>query len=378
MFILFLFSFKAHSIDVGNGLDGICNQVTIAANPKNYYQCTSLVINGPLNVFKAGGAGANVGTVVIKVQNDVTIGAGGTIDLSGADGENGNTALPITGGAAGAGGGAGGNSAATNGSNGNGLGKGTGGSLATITVGTPYGGGGGGGSYGAVDVITANSGTGDSGGVAGANGATYFPESNFETSFTGGSGGGAGGTGVDSSGPTSSYGSSGGGGGGAIRIVAGGDITIAGSIISNGGAGGGIAATISSGGGGGGSGGAIWLQAAGAIDIAGTTSLTGGARGITDDAVFSYGFGGRGGKGRIRLDDADGIITGAGVDPAAYSTTFTPTAITSGATRQYTSAVACGRISLDDQKPFNNLINLILGMLLATLVYFSILRKGKV
>jgi hypothetical protein len=165
--------------------------------------------------------------------------------------------------------------------------------------------------------------------------------------------------------------------------VAGGDITINGRINSNGGKGGGINSTQSSGGGGGGSGGAIWIQAAGNLEVNGTITTAGGSGGIN---IYGNGAntgqGGDGGKGGIRLDDSDGVIVGgAGVDAGFYQGTFSPTPITSGtsAIRQYTSSVSCASVALDDQeKPLNNLINLVLGMSIAGLAHYLISRKSKV
>lgn len=390
IFILFLFSFlftdRAVAIDVGDGSDGNCVDGTFVST-KKYYQCVDLTITGPapINVFSGTGPGADGATLVIKVQQDVTIANGATIDLSGANGNDGNSAGIIIGGKAGAGGGAGGNSTATNGANGNGTGGGTGGTFTLHTALGPdaYAGGGGGGSYGTQSATQPLIGDNDGAAVAaGVNGITYFPEINFDTNFSGGSGGAAGGTGTDLV-DIPWYGSSGGGGGGAIRIISGGNITIDGTVISSGGNGGGIGTVTSSGGGGGGSGGAIWLQAAGTLSISATGSVIalGSIGGINASGLF--GFGGDGGLGRIRMDDADGAITNNGtVTPAiGHSTTFTPTAITSGSStlsRQYSSSVACGRVSLENEKPLNNLVNLIFGMIIASVVYFSISRKGKI
>lgn len=377
------------AIDVGDGSDGICDEVTITATPKNYYQCTSLNINGAITVFKAGQAGAGVGPVVIKVQGDATIGAGGSIDFSGANGAFGNNTVR-PGGAAGAGGGAGGSSQiGAAGLSGNGPGAGIFGQyVADDPAGTSsYGGGGGGGSYKTKSATVPNDGfdsNGGGAGSAGTNGPIFVTsESQFDSNFSGGSGGGAGGGGTINGSAVS--GSSGGGGAGAIRIISGGNIVVAGQIIFNGGAGGGIGSsggspTQSSGAGGGASGGAVWLQAVGSLKIENTGSISalGGLGGKNDFDLI----GGNGGNGGIRLDDADGVIENLGVGNILpsdyYHTTFGSTATS----RLYTSSVACGRVALEDQKPFNNLINLILGMMITSLIYLSVYfsrsRKGKV
>lgn len=387
---LFLLSHSAFAIDVGDGSDGACNitggGATQITSARRSYQCTTLNVDANLNDFKGGSVpGSNGAPLVIKVQGNVTIAVGVTIDLSGENGADGNTVAAVNGGRAGAGGFAGGDSTAASGSNGNGAGAGSGGTFAPRT-GAPssYGGGGGGGSYQTVAGVSPLNGD-DNGNVipAGANGTTYGPESSFDTSFSGGSGGAAGGRGIDAT-AVSWFGSSGAGGGGALRIISGGNIVVDGTIISKGGDGGGNAGTTtSSGGGGGASGGAVWLQAAGTLTVSGTGSITAhGGVGGSNDSGFA-GFGGDGGEGRIRLDDADGVIGGAGtVSPAPYSTTFTPTAITSSTismTRQYTSDVSCASVALGDQdKPFNNVVNLILGLAIAYLIHLVASNKSKV
>lgn len=391
--ILFLFSLiitdQSYAIDVGNGSDGTCDvsgaattQITAA---RKSYQCTTLNIDGNLDVFKGDQAGAGGAILLIKVQGNVTIGAGNTIDLTGNVGANGNIVAIASGGAAGAGGFSGGSSTATIGANGNGSGDGTGGAFAAFNgITDSIGGGGGGGSYKTIGATAPTD--GDNNGTvvdAGANGIIHGNENNFDNVFVGGSGGAAGGSGRDSTNALW-FGSAGGGGGGAIRILSGGNIVVDGSIISNGGAGGGTVAEVSSGGGGGGSGGAIWLQAAGTLTISatGTLTATGGAIGINSSGFL--GFGGNGGNGRIRLDDADGAITNLGsVTPAAFSTTFVPTAIpsagTSELTRQYSSSITCAKVMIDNHSPLNNLLNVFLGMMIAMVAYLiSDSKKGKI
>jgi hypothetical protein len=199
--------------------------------------------------------------------------------------------------------------------------------------------------------------------VAGANGVIFGSEATFDTTFTGGAGGAAGGSGIDTI-PNLWFGSSGGGGGGALHIISGGNILVDGTIISKGGDGGGAGAERSSGGGGGASGGAIWLQAAGTLTVSATGVITanGGTFGV--NATGFIGSGGDGGTGRIRLDDADGVITNLGsVSPAPFSTSFVPTAISSSssmATRAYSSTVACGRVTEDFDKSIP--INIFIGI----------------
>jgi len=391
--ILLLFCLQARAEDVGDGSDGDCTVTGIGTQitaTRKTYQCTSLTIDADLDVFSGNNAiGSGGSAVVIKVQNNVTVVAGTTIDLSGAAGVDGNSINAIKpGGPSGAGGGAGGNSVGVSmdGTNGSGAGGGIAGKNVTPFP-SAYGGGGGGGSYGTKAALEPTPGDNSVGSVplsVGANGIIYGNEANFETTFIGGSGGGAGGGGNDSIDPFT--GSSGGGGGGALRIIAGGNIVIDGTILANGGDGGGTGATTYAGGGGGGSGGAIWLQAAGHLSISpsGTLSVAGGSFGENDFA----GFGGNGGLGRIRLDDGDGIIANSGtVTPVTiYTSVFTPTPPptppptpdpTSGASgvRQYSSNVSCAKVALDSSSE-NFVINLILGLGLS--LGFGLLTKRKI
>lgn len=391
MLALFLLSQSAFAIDTGDGSDGVCNisggadtQITSA---RTTYQCKSLNIDANLNDFKGGIIASSGSPLIIKVQEEVTIQAGVTVDFSGENGGDGLIGGAVTGGRAGAGGSSGGSGTATNGSSGSGTGAGAGGDFATRTgAASSFGGGGGGGSYKTVGTAATD---GDDNGTiisAGVNGSVYGPESAFDTSFTGGSGGGAGGSGIDGA-SASWLGSAGGGGGGALRIIAGGNITVHGSILANGGDGGGdVTTTTSSGGGGGASGGAIWLQSAGTLTVSntGVVSAVGGFGG--ENTSGFAGFGGNGGDGRIRLDDSDGVITtiaGSSITPNPYSTTFSPTALptTGGGTnavgRQYNSSVSCAKVSLDEKQPFF-LINLIAGFLAVGLIHLSLSRKSKV
>ncbi len=367
--VIITFAFLAQSVlasDTGDGSDGTCD-VTGAAttqitSARKSYQCTTLIINGNLAVFNGAGAGAGGDALVIKVQNDVTIDSGFTLDLRGAPGIAGNTTVGVKlGGLGGAGGSAGGNTpgVGVNGESGGGTGGGLFGDYVepVPTTNSSYGGGGGGGSYknkAGVEPQDGHDSVNTIVGSSGVNGSVYGSEATFNATFSGGSGGGAGGGGKDG---TAYTGSTGGGGGGALRIISGGNITINGIILLNGGVGGGGELTTNAGGGGGGSGGGLWLQAAGTLTVNGTLSAVGGARGMTDlgGDIDKIGAGGNGGQGRIRLDDADGVITNNGtITPAAYSTRFPPT-------REYSSGIACASISLDDQDNFSFLMNVILG-----------------
>ena len=394
---LYVISQSAFAIDVGNGSDGNCNvtggTTTKITSAKKYYQCENLNIDANLYDFQGSQAGAGGEALLIKVQGNVTIAAGVTVDLSGEGGFAGDAIFGIkTGGRGGAGGFSGGSTLGPNldGVNGSGTGGGFKGRQVDHQLMYSYGGGGGGGSYKNQGVILATDGddignTGSKPGTGGEQGVIYGDEAIFESSFTGGSGGAGGGGGQESTQPDFS-GSSGGGGGGAIHIVAGGNITIDGSIISNGGGGGGIGSK--SGGGGGGSGGAIWLQAGKNIVVSNSGSITssGGAKGLS---VGAFG-GGEGGQGRIRLDDNDGIIEIIGsptISPTPYSTTSSaasipssiPTSEVNAITKQYTSGVSCASVALDEkEKMYNNLLNLILGMSIISLVYFSLSKKSKV
>lgn len=378
LFILFYFSVApfAHAIDVGDGSDGACTEASFLVG-KRTYQCTTLTISANVNLFKGQGGSS----IVIKVQNNVTIDPGVTIDIGGNDGLDGTTAA-VNGGAGGPGGGSGGNSRlGLDGLSGSGSGAGTAGKFVANLGVRSYGGGGGGASYKTISGTTASDGDDGGGGgtvpgTAGANGSVYASEATFDTTFAGGSGGAAGG-GADNGGTIVS-GSSGGGGGGAIRIISGGNIVIDGQITSKGGNGGGVAGTISSGAGGAASGGAIWLQAAGTLTVSASGTLTalGGTGGTNDSGVS--GLGGDGGDGRIRLDDADGVITNNGtVTPAPFSASFSPTtAGTSSVTaRQYSSSISCAKVSEEFNQ--NHLINLVFGFLIAgTLHLISSKRKA--
>lgn len=376
MLILFLFPLSsAFCIDTGDGSDGACKATThfLVASKRNY-NCTTLDIDGPINLFK-GAAGT---PVVIKVLGNATISF--PIDLSGDTGTDGDASTGVAGGSSGAGGYAGGNSTLANGVNGGGLGGGVAGKFVAPDPGS-YGGGGGGGSYKTQAATQPVAGFGSGSGTnplsAGSNAlAIIGDEDAFDSAFIGGQGGAAGGGGFDG---TASCGSSGGGGGGALHIVTGGDITLDAAIIANGGNGGGFTGpAISGGGGGGGSGGAVWLQAAGELSITlnGSISAVGGLKGTNLFAIA----GGDGGDGGIRLDDGDGNITIdplASITPSHLSRAFTPTVATS-LPRQYNSSVSCARVAIDDEQMKNSLLNILIGIMIASLGYLFVSRKGKI
>ena len=176
--------------------------------------------------------------------------------------------------------------------------------------------GGGGGGF----VTTGGAGTNvqvSVGGVRGAGGASYPPSAAIG-GFVGGSGGGA--VGYPVYGDTAHC-SSGGGGGGALAVVAR-TISVTGSILASGGAGGvnGLAGS------GGGSGGFIWLRAT-SVGITGLVQAPGGLGGHGSSAN-----GGDGSAGRINIDAysiagsttpayAAGTTVGlAGDDAAGFST----------------------------------------------------------
>jgi hypothetical protein len=100
-------------------------------------------------------------------------------------------------------------------------------------------------------------------------------------------------------------GGGGGGGGGALRITAGEDIVLGGKISANGGDGGRGNAGLG-GNGGGGSGGSILLQAGGQITLE-PGSIVSAVGGKGASGVLSP-RGGDGGDGRIRFEDADGVL----------------------------------------------------------------------
>ena len=245
--------------------------------------------------------------LVIRATGPVVV--EGSINLAGLPGGDSGTGMPRGGGggpaAGGNYGGAGGRADGTDGSSGQGPGGGGGGTTGQVEA----GGGGGGASF----ATLGDPGVSSPAGTGGRPGAPYGDPYLFP--IRGGSGGGGGG-GLEG---TNGGGAGGGGGGGAIRISSGSDVTVNGGISVDGGPGGNSNGTS---GGAGGSGGSIHIQAQGDLLVAGTITALGGAGGIASGSSSSDG--GTGGGGRIRLEDADGITSGAGtVDPTPTSGTPT-------------------------------------------------------
>lgn len=181
----------------------------------------------------------------------------------------------------------------------------------------------------------------------------------FNGTFRGGAGGGAGGDG-----PTSPFEfGAGGGGGGALHIIAGGDINITSTIDARGGNGG--DGGIDGGGGGAGSGGVIWLQSLRNINISGSLNVLGG----TGGTATAGGVGGNGGDGFIRLDDADGVITGGGSFPNAITNALSATASSS----TLKSDISCGTVKPSEERD-NMLLQLILAFL-AVEIFARLVRK---
>jgi hypothetical protein len=205
--------------------------------------------------------------LVILVENDFIVEAGGLVDV---DGET----PPLNGSADG---GPGGGDGAPGGIPPS-AGGGTGGGQPGTESGAPGdGGGGGGGGFGGIG----GSGGGTDGG--GAGGPTYG-DFFFSTGVTGGSGGG--------SGTGSVFVTGGGGGGGVVMVSASGSVVLAGTISADGGGGWGSTFGAS----GGGSGGGIIL-AAEEITFTGHVSARGGDGGT--GGCCGNGNGGGGGGGRI-------------------------------------------------------------------------------
>ncbi len=153
------------------------------------------------------------------------------------------------------------------------------------------------GSSGACGLAGANSASG--GGYGGAGGASNVGLSNTGECFDGGHTHGSYEFPTDF-GSGGGNPSQGGAGGGVIKIVAGGNLTIDGSITSNGESGSPASAAS-----GGGSGGSIWLEGI-SIAISGTITATGGLG--TDGAQSS---GGSGGGGRIRIVTSQLTVAGS-------------------------------------------------------------------
>ncbi|MCB0341145.1 MAG: hypothetical protein H6626_05130 [Pseudobdellovibrionaceae bacterium] len=245
--------------------------------------------------------------LVIRVQGDVVI--SGTINCSGESGEDisSNKTQINSGGegrCAGARGGDGGSDIVIPTAGSAGGANVSGGEWGPAGLATGGQGGGGGGGYTkaglAEDAVEGDDSTGGAGGVAG----TQFRDDGFAIApWSGGSGGGGGSAFTDLGDPANhSSGGGGGAGGGLIYIASGGNILISatGSVLANGGTGGGTLGTLKAGGGGGGAGGSIILFAAGDINILGSVSALHGNGGVSNG-----GDGGRGSYGRTWVQDKD-------------------------------------------------------------------------
>ncbi len=242
----------------------------------------------PAGVTVQGARNTNSRPMALLSQSTATV--AGTINVSGARGEDVTRIDPEdndpdsggggNGGAAGPGGGGGGgggfaaNSGGpgfANGQPGTDRGGGSGGSVGF--------GGGGGGAYieGAGGGAFGGAGGGDLGGA---------PYGDLSLKLQGGSGGGGGGA-------VGREGGGGGGGGGAVEIGAVGAMDIGGMVLANGGSGGGPDGS------GGGAGGGILVHAP-IVSLSGSLSANGGER--SDPA------GGAGGGGRVLILTADGTL----------------------------------------------------------------------
>jgi hypothetical protein len=256
----------------------------------------------PAGVTVKGAQNANSRPIALLSQSTATI--DGTIDVSGANGTNGTAAnLPavVPGGNAGPGGGGGGGGAGrpiegsvglgfVNGVIGSGGVPGTGGSVEP----------GGGGKNGP--------GVGGGGGAFGGNGSDSLPGTSLEGKaygdlslrLEGGSGGGGGeiftpgACDLEECNPDQvQSGGGGGGGGGAVEIGAMGNLSLGGSVLANGGAGGIGGGTIPGPGGGGGAGGGIFVHAP-TVALSGHLNAIGGNR--------------FGGGGQVLILTADGTL----------------------------------------------------------------------
>lgn len=359
-FPLLLLSFPVFAqLDVGNGTTP-CTEANLPT-AGGTIECSSLTISNPvLNTT----FGAISSPIIVKVTGTVSI--TNTVNISGRNGTtlNVGTFSQVMGGQGGPGAGDGGGEdgfnslfpGLTNDATQTTPDPSAGRGGASVAGSATCGDGGGGAGFKTVGSI----GTSCGGNGTGAAGGTVTSSSIFSGTLRGGVGGGAGGDSI-----AASFGG-GGGGGGAIKIIAGGDITIVGSITANGGNGG--AGGPNGGGGGAGSGGVIWLQSLGNINISGSLSVAGG----TGGTATAGGPGGNGGAGFIRLDDADGVITGGGVFPDAEITNV----VSSSNTSALKSDITCGTIKPND-KNNSALFQIIAGFMLANLVSFVARRSRK-
>jgi hypothetical protein len=300
----------------GTGVDGAAiappGTVVLDTAVKQLFQFTSLSI----------GVGSTVNVVgpfpiVIKVQGAVQI--DGILNVSGANGASGGNNVPGgAGGAGGPGGGSGGSGGASalapfvgTGIAGTGPGGGQPGIDSGVVGGPltdPVGGGGGGG----------NATAGNDGGPPNAGGVSAAGAGGFAVFFCrAGSGGGGGGGDIDSAtlAAGNDGGGGGGGGGGDIILTSNVSITVNGSLLANGGAGG---MSGNGGAGGGGSGGAIELHAP-SVTVNGLVQALGGSGGATPPINCGCSPGGAGGTGCIVIGAATIAVAGA-VSPGATTT----------------------------------------------------------
>lgn len=327
--LFFLLSFTSLSVfaqvDPGTGADGACTGATITGGAA-VYNCATLTISAGNYNFPQNPAPI----VRVKVQGDVTIASGVTLDLSGDDGVS-DTTEAQPGAFAGAGGeDGGGNNAGPEDAP-------TGGALQGVSN-AACGGGGGGGGFTNVGSAGATCGFG---GGAGGN----FHD--ITILFRGGFGGGAGGLG-DFGAPLST--GTGGGGGGALWISAGGNITINGSIDVSGGNGGN--GLVKSGGGGGGSGGAIRIQSSGDIVNNAVFNIAGGSGG---NGHTTGARGGNGSVGVFQFEDADNVVFGTGTGATAFP----------GSSESFNSSITCGAVKMKDDQ---HLFQMIAGFMLVILI----------
>lgn len=353
LFPLLLLSFPAFAqLDTGSGALGACTQGTAGFTNGGTFECASLTLSGSIAFSNTAAP------LIIKVTGPVNV--TGVFNMNGGNGTNLNigTFAQVFGGEGGPGAGDGGgedgfsvlypglDTNSVGGTFDTSAGRGEAANGGNLGCGD----GGGGAGFKATGVIGSSCG----GNGPGAAGGTVTAASIFSGTFRGGVGGGAGGDA-----PAGSFGA-GGGGGGAIHIIAGGDITVSGSITANGGNGG--AGGPDGGGGGAGSGGVIWLQSLGNIDISGAISVLGG----TGGTITAGGAGGNGGVGFIRLDDADGTITGGGSFPGADTNSVSSPIRISESLK---SDISCGTVK-PNEKNNSVLFQVIAGFLLVNLVSF--------
>jgi len=257
----------------------------------------------------------DIGPLVIFAE---TVIIDGTLDLRGRDGGNsGGVGLFPDGGAAGPGGGGGGGGGDCG--NGGGAGGFPNGGFPVMQGPPDNSDGGAGGLAIFVDPATVapalggGFSNGDGGGGGGASffggdgeagaGTTGFGGAPFSdpmmTLLTGGGGGAGGGA----------NGGGGGGGGGAVKIVARTIVLSSGGVIDASGGNGGtkLGGFCTSGGGGGGGGGMVWLEA-NFLSVDGTVIALGGAGGPED--MFTNQFGGNGADGRTQAATPSGAVGG--------------------------------------------------------------------